>query len=256
MTPRQLAPRARAALRKAADAHVKTRQRSFFKPWEKVSIYGVATPEVSGIERGLYQLVRTEWRYADAVAFCDLLIRDRYIESKSIGVMLLARYRGHYPEALLRHVKGWLAGNFCDIWAVTDQLSTQIVSTLIDKFPKLADTVESWSTSSSLWLRRASAVSFVKPAGKGRSLEHAYRIATVLQPDSHDLIHKACGWLLREAGKSDAVRLERYLLEHGPAIPRTTVRYAIERFPESKRQRILQETRSAGARSGIQVSKG
>jgi 3-methyladenine DNA glycosylase AlkD len=256
MSPRQLAPRARAALRKAADARVKMRQRSYFKPWEKVSIYGVATPEVSGIERGLYQLVRTEWRYADAVAFCDLLMRDRYIESKSVGLTLLARYRREYPEALLRDVKGWLAGNFCDNWAVTDQLSTQIVSILIDRFPKLAEIVESWSHSPNLWLRRASAVSFVKPAGKGRYLEHAYRIATVLLPDSHDLIHKACGWLLREAGKSDAARIERYLLEHGAAIPRTTVRYAIERFPESKRLLILQKTDSAEAKRGSAAWQG
>ena len=255
MTPRQLAPRARAALREAADARVKARQRSYFKPWEKVGLYGVATPQVSGIERGLYHLVRKEWRYADAVAFCDLLMRDRYIESKSLGLTLLARYHRQYPEALLGDVKGWLAGNFCDNWAVTDQLSTQIVSTLIDKFPKLADTVESWSHSANLWLRRASAVSFVKPAGKGRHLGHAYRIATVVLPDSHDLIHKACGWLLREAGKSDAARLERYLLAHRSAIPRTTVRYAIERFPESKRQRILQKTRSAGAKPGSAIWK-
>src|SRR5438105_14550278 len=134
MTPRQLAPRARAALRKAADARVKARQRSYCKPWERVSLYGVATPEVSGLERRLYQLVRTEWRYADAVAFCGLLKRDRYIESKSLGLMLLARYHRQYPEARLRHVKGWLAGNFCDNWAITDQLSTQIVSILIDRF--------------------------------------------------------------------------------------------------------------------------
>ena len=115
--------------------------------------------------------------------------------------------------------------------------------------------MESWNRSPNLWLRRASAVSFVKPAGKGRYLDHAYRIATALQPDSHDLIHKACGWLLREAGKSDAARLEGYLLAHGSAISRTTVRYAIKRFPASKRQRILQETRTAGARPGIRVSR-
>ena len=256
MTPRQLASRARAALREAADARVKARQRAFFKPWEKVSIYGVATPGVRSIERDLYHLVRREWRYAEAVVFCDLLMRDRYIESKSLGLTLLARYRREYPEVLMRDAKGWLAGNLCDNWAVTDQLSTQILSGLIDKFPKLANSVESWNRSPNLWLRRASAVSFVKPAGKGRYLDHAYRVVTVLLPDSHDLIQKACGWLLREAGKSDWARLERYLLAHGSAIPRTTVRYAIERFPPSERQLILQKTRTAGARSGIQVGKG
>src|SRR5580765_4563496 len=98
MTPRQLAPRARAALREAADARVKAQQRSYFKPRENVVLYGVATPEVRGIERGLYDLVRKDWRYADAVAFCDLLMRDRYIESKSVGLTLLARYRREFPE--------------------------------------------------------------------------------------------------------------------------------------------------------------
>jgi 3-methyladenine DNA glycosylase AlkD len=198
------------------------------------------------MERDLYQLVRKEWRYADAVEFCDLLMHDRYIESKSLGLMSLARYRRHYPEALLRAVKRWLATNLCDNWAVTDQLSTQIISSLLHKFEALAATVESWNRSSNLWLRRASVVSFVKPAGKGRYLDHAYRTVTGLLPDSHDLIHKASGWLLREAGKADISRLEKYLLEHGPAIPRTTVRYAIERFPEAKRKMILQKTRAAG----------
>jgi len=256
MTPRQLALRACAALRVAADPRVEARQRSFFKLWEKVSLYGVATPGVRAIERRLYHLVRKDWRYNDAIDFCDLLMRDRYIESKALGLTLLARYRREYPEALLRHVKRWLGGNLCDNWAIVDQLSTQILSVRIDEFPKAADTIEFWSRSPNLWLRRASAVSFVKPAGKGRYLDHAYRIVTALQHDSHDLIHKACGWLLREAGKSDAARLERYLLAYGSAVPRTTVRYAIERFPPSERQLILQKTRTAGARSGIQAGKG
>ncbi len=262
MTPRQLARRARAASREAADPRAAARQRSYFKPWEKVhgtstaEIYGIATPEVRRMERGLYQLVRKEWRYADAVEFCELLMRDRYIESKSMGLMLLARYRRHYPEALLRDVKRWLATNLCDNWAVTDQLSTQILSSLLDKFEALAATVESWNRSPNLWLRRASAVSFVKPAGKGRYLDHAYRSVTALLPDSHDLIHKASGWLLREAGKADILRLEKYLLEHGPAIPRTTVRYAIERFPKARRQMILQKTRAPGVRLRIHTSKG
>jgi 3-methyladenine DNA glycosylase AlkD len=86
-------------------------------------------------------------------------------------------------------------------------------------------------------------VPFVKHAGKGRDLDRAYRIVTALLPDSQDLIHKATGWTLRECGKADAARLEKYLLEHGPSIPRTTLRYAIERFPEAKRQRILQKTK-------------
>ncbi len=57
-------------------------------------------------------------------------------------------------------------------------------------------------------------------------------------------MHKAVGWLLREAGKTDMARLEKYLLSKGPKIPRTTVRYAIERFPKEERKRLLNATRA------------
>jgi 3-methyladenine DNA glycosylase AlkD len=243
MTPRQLAQRAHTEFRKAADPRVAAGQRTYFKKWEKVLFHGIMTPGLRTIERGLYQLVRKGWSYADAVEFCELLIRDRYMESKSLGLTLLARYRRRFEEDLLRRAQRWLERDLCDNWAVTDQLSTQIVGSLIEKFPPLATAVESWNRSPNLWVRRASAVSFVKLAGKGRHLDRVYRIVTAMRPDTHDLIHKATGWLLREAGKADAGRLERYLLRYGAAIPRTTIRYAIERFPEAQRRRILQITR-------------
>lgn len=243
MTPRQLAQRARAELRKAANPRVAARQRTYFKKWEKVLFHGIMTRDLCNIERGLYQLIRKEWSYADAVEFCELLIRDRYMEPKSLGLTLLARYRRRFEEDLLPRAQRWLERDLCDNWAVTDQLSTQVVSHLIDKFPPLAATVESWNRSPNLWVRRASAVSFVKPAGKGRYLDRVYRVVTVLLQDPHDLIHKAMGWLLREAGKADARRLERYLLRYGAVIPRTTIRYAIERFPTTQRRRILEITR-------------
>jgi 3-methyladenine DNA glycosylase AlkD len=56
-------------------------------------------------------------------------------------------------------------------------------------------------------------------------------------------MHKAVGWLLREAGKADMKRLERFLLDNGPKIPRTSVRYAIERFSKADRKRLLEATR-------------
>jgi 3-methyladenine DNA glycosylase AlkD len=58
-----------------------------------------------------------------------------------------------------------------------------------------------------------------------------------------DLIQKAVGWTLREAGKADPARLERYLRAQGPAVPRTTLRYAIERFSSEKRTSIMKATR-------------
>lgn len=243
MTPSELAREARNVLRKAADPLVAQSQRMFFKPWEKVAMHGIKTPDLRAIERRLYHLVRTEWSYAQALRFCDLLIADRYIESKGLGLMLLTRYHRKYEEDLLDRAKLWLERDLCANWAVTDQLSTQILSRLLDQYEHVARRIEGWKRSSNLWVRRAGVVSFVKPSGRGRHLDRVYRVVPAHFKDDHDLMHKACGWLLREAGKADADRLERFLLRQGTAIPRTTVRYAIERFPEGRRRRILERTR-------------
>jgi 3-methyladenine DNA glycosylase AlkD len=88
--------------------------------------------------------------------------------------------------------------------------------------------------------------------GKGYGLDAAYAVARALHGDKEDLIQKAVGWMLRDAGKYDARRLEQHLRRHGPSIPRTTVRYAIERFPPAKRRALLaatktpRETRTSG----------
>ena len=65
----------------------------------------------------------------------------------------------------------------------------------------------------------------------------------MLHPANADVIRKAVGWTLREAGKFDAGRLERYLRMNGPSIPRTTLRYAIERFAPQKRASLMKATR-------------
>src|SRR5579872_93516 len=235
MTPRQLARQTRAALRGAANPLVAKSQGRFFKPWENISLYGLKTPEVRRIERELYQCTRKSWQYAEALAFCDLLMRDRYLEGIAAGLGVLKRHHRKFEIGLMTVARAWLEAGFCDNWAATDDLSTGVLTKLLDRFENLAPQFESWSGSPNLWVRRASAVVFVKPSRQGCHLDSAYRVVTRLLADDHDLIHKASGWLLREAGKTNRARLERFLLEHGPAIPRTTVRYAIERFPESRR---------------------
>jgi 3-methyladenine DNA glycosylase AlkD len=244
MTPRQLARQAKATLAAAADRETARRTRLFFKPAEEIFAYGIKTPELRKIEKELYNSIEESWNYSDALDFAQTLLQDRHIEAKTVGLLLLSEYHKDFEESLLARAEAWLAADLCNNWAVTDLLSTQILSRLIQSHPGLILRIKRWASSPGLWVRRACAVSFVKVAGKGQHLDAAYEISTSLLMDSEDLIHKATGWLLREAGITDPQRLESYLLANGPAIPRTAVRYAIERFPKHKRATILAKTRT------------
>jgi 3-methyladenine DNA glycosylase AlkD len=99
------------------------------------------------------------------------------------------------------------------------------------------------SKSKSLWQRRVSMILTFALIRAG-DLEPTITIAQALLKDNHDLIHKAVGWMLREAGKRDVMLLRRFLSDHAHEMPRTMLRYAIEKLPERERKKWLLESKS------------
>lgn len=92
--------------------------------------------------------------------------------------------------------------------------------------------------SKSLWKKRVAIVSTLAFIRAGQTKD-TFAICEMLLNDRHDLIHKACGWMLRETGKVSEAGLRRFLDDHSGAMPRTMLRYAIERFPERTRRAYL-----------------
>lgn len=121
-------------------------------------------------------------------------------------------------------------------WDLVDISAPKIVGAyLIGKEKKI---LYELAESSNLWKKRIAIVSTFTFIRSGE-FSDCIKISEILLKDKHDLIHKAVGWMLREVGKKNKKTLERFLEKNYAAIPRTTLRYAIERFPEAERKSWL-----------------
>ena len=243
MTPNQYATKAVTALKQSADPRVASQFMKYFKPHEKIQVLGVSTPAVRKIEKHLAGQVLRIWGVKDAIACCDLLLKSRFLECRAVGLLTLSRFREAFPRNLVDRVESWFMTGRCDNWASCDSMCGSVLAPLLFKYPDILQKLNSWTSSDCLWLRRAAAVSLTPLAKKGLYLDEAFRIASALLGDTEDLIHKATGWLLREAGKTDEQRLESFLLAHGPQVPRTALRYAIERLGPHRRAFVLSQTK-------------
>lgn len=218
----------------------------YFRGDHRLRFYNVGTTPMRAFARSIYAANRDRWSIDDAMALAEQLIADPYLETKAVGIELVARFRASFTPRLLPRWKRWLARNHSANWATTDTICGMLIGPLLVRYPELAPQMRAWARDENLWVRRASIVALIKPVASGAAIGLAYDVAGRLHADREDLIQKAVGWTLREAGKIDPARLERYLRANGRSMPRTTVRYAIERFPDAKRRALLEVTRRAG----------
>lgn len=123
-------------------------------------------------------------------------------------------------------------------WDLVDQTAPKIVGCFL--FDKKRELLHKLAKSENLWEKRISIVSTFYFIYHGQSND-TYKITKILINDKHDLIQKAAGWMLREAGKRVSEKeLLQFLDKHSKKMPRTMLRYAIERLPEKKRKYYLE----------------
>lgn len=139
----------------------------------------------------------------------------------------------YLKQVKANHVNNW------DLVDVSAPRMGAYLSEIDDPMPLLLKL----SKSKSLWERRVSMILTFALIRAG-DLEPTIIIAETLLKDDQDLIHKASGWMLRELGKRDVMMLRRFLSEHAHEMPRTMLRYAIEKLPERERKQLLQDSKS------------
>ena len=226
-------------LRKHRDPARAQQTQHYFK--DTVKALGVDTPTLRAVVKEQVKSLKKTWTLTQATKCCAQLLQKQELELRGAGVLILGAFKRDFTVDLVLPAEQWLATRL-DNWALVDGFCSAVLSPLLERCPEVEKTLCQWSRAESLWVRRAVLVTFVPFARRGLYLQRSYRLAREHFPDREDLMHKATGWLLREAGKTDMMQLKEFLLQHGPTVPRTAVRYAIERFPASERKQLLEDT--------------
>ena len=167
------------------------------------------------------------------------LLQNKVHEVRLVALLILvAQYKAAGPKDKEAIVKFYLDNTkYVNNWDLVDTSAHQILGDyLIDKTDRKI--LLTLSHSKDLWEQRIAIVATFAFIRKGE-LDWTYKIVDTLDKHPHDLIHKACGWMLREAGKKDEQRLKEYLDQKAATLPRTMLRYAIEKFGEKDRLEYL-----------------
>ncbi len=166
------------------------------------------------------------------------ILASQYHEERLLALLMLVHQFAQGDEALKKRIYGLYlkSTRYINNWDLVDLSAPNIVGTyLLDKSRK---PLYAFARSNDLWKRRIailSTVAFIRQ----NDFDDTLGISKILLEDDHDLLHKAVGWMLREIGKRDLRAEERFLKQHYKKMPRTMLRYAIERFPEGKRRNYL-----------------
>jgi 3-methyladenine DNA glycosylase AlkD len=178
-------------------------------------------------------------KYLDlSLADCQKLLNSKFHEYRLIGLLIMvAKFKSANPSGKKEIFNLYLKNTpRINNWDLVDLSAPNIVgSYLLDRHRKVLYRL---SKSKNLWRRRIAVLSTFEFI-KNNQFEDAIKIAESLLDDKHDLIHKAVGWMLREVGKHDQKLLEKFLTQHAHQMPRTMLRYSIEKFPEKKRKLYL-----------------
>lgn len=224
----------RAQLKELADPEIAAHSQRFFKTGpgeygEGDRFLGIRMPVLRRIAK----------QYSDlSLSDIEALLQSRNHEERLLALLILVLQYKRGDDSSRRLIFDFYARNtrFVNNWDLVDSSAHLIVG------PYLADRskrkLHQWAKSKNLWERRIAIMSTFAYIKEG-DFDETLSLTEQLVGDDEDLIHKAVGWMLREIGNRDRRVEEAFLKKHYKEMPRTMLRYAIERFPEGNRKRYL-----------------
>ena len=224
----------RASLRDAADPERAAGTARFFKT--APGQYG-AGDKFLGISVPVQRKIARANRGLPTADIIELLHSAWHEERLVALLMLVDAHARAAPDARLESHRSYLANtDFVNNWDLVDTSAEELVGTHIEE--QGMRMLDRLARSKSLWERRIAIIATFATT-KQRDFQPTLTIAERLLTDQHDLIHKAVGWMLREVGNRDIDTARVFLDRHAATMPRTALRYAIEKFGEKERKKYM-----------------
>ena len=208
--------------------------------------YGVSAPVVRPLSSTFFQAVKRESKQT-ILRLCGELLAAGSSEEQTIAFDWAFRLRRRYEPADFAWLERWVTRHVHG-WGACDDLCTHALGAFLYQFPACVPQTRPWAQRRSRWLRRASAVCLIYGIRRRQGLAEALAVAGVLLTDADVMVQKGYGWLLKEASRHYPQAVYAFVLARRETMPRTALRYAIEKLPPALRREAM--VRPAGSSIG------
>ncbi len=222
-------------LKDKIDHDYKENSKSFSK--SNYQSYGVRTPDVRKIAKKYWKRIKRQPKNK-ILDLTEDLLDSSISEQQTIAFSWAFSLKSKLKPTDYERFYAWIR-QYVDTWFKCDDFCTHAVGYLVYKYPRLSNHLVEWTDSHNRWVKRAAAVSLIYSLRRKEQLDLAFELAEKLLLDEDDMVQKGYGWMLKEASNTWLHKVFEFVLEHKDEMPRTALRYAIEKLPENKRQEAM-----------------
>lgn len=220
-----------------SDEQLQKSSQYFFK--EYIRCYGMKSATLSTICKDYFKMVKDKTK-AEIFDLCDELWQSGVIEEGFVACNWSYYIRKKYKPDDLKLFEEWI-DSYVNNWASCDTMGNHTVGSFLEMYPEFVHELKRWTQSPNRWMRRASAISLIVPARHGKFLQDIFEIADLLLLDGDDMVRKGYGWMLKVASQSHQKEVFDYVMSKKAIMPRTALRYAIEKMPAELKTKAMEK---------------
>ncbi|MDD3859519.1 MAG: DNA alkylation repair protein [Bacteroidales bacterium] len=209
----------------------------FFK--EKVNLMGVKSKELKEVSKIAFNKIK-DLPKIEFFIICESFWKTGFLETGFIAGDCAYRYRKNLTPDDFETFERWI-DLYVNNWASCDSFCNHTIGEFLVMYPEFINRLKIWAKSDNRWLRRASAVSLIIPARKGKFLSDIFEIADILLIDKDDMVQKGYGWMLKSASQFYQSEVYEYVIKNKATMPRTALRYAIEKMPAELKKEAMKK---------------